>query len=595
MRFANSLLSAVMVMGGVAGFGLGADAAPTTPDRLKNAVNEPQNWLMAHENYNSWRYSKLTQINKSNVANLHVVYMAAIGGGATSNLAGRPNNNEQAAPLVEDGMMYVVDSANKIMKFDVRSGDRAVPLWRYDPKVENVQNTLGIALWQDTVVMAARDARIMAIGKDTGEVVWEANGKEPSGGVNADDAIKTRTFRGTNTVFRSAGGKDIIVVGAGGSGVGWVGGYDAANGKNVWRTYTIPQPGEANFGTWPDDKWKWGGAMPWGPSAYDVDNNTVFIGTGEPSPVYDPEFRPGANLYSVSTLALDADTGKMKWFFQETPNDQWDYDSTSTRILYDRIGTDGKARAVVSNWARNGFFYTYDRVTGEFLSAIPQSSNINWTKGIDPKTGKPVEFNGTQTLQTYNVAGPRAGRAEKDAPLLCMTWGGSPTGIWPASFDPTSGVSYQTRTGGCTYQTLVTPAATNFQPLARECLGCVIKQVQVNTNANLVAIDTRSGKVVNTFTRDLGIPSDRQAEVGTLVTAGGLVFTGFDDGGFSAYDKDTLAELWRFNTGTGLKAAPITFSVGGKQYIAHVAGGDNPGNGIRSLIMPSATLIVYGL
>ncbi len=592
MKLTHTLLSAAVFAAALA---TPAMAAPTTPDRLKNAGNEPQNWLMAHSTYSGWRYSKLAQINKNNVSGLHVVFMASIGGGASSNAAGRPNNNEQASPLVEDGFMFVVDAHNKIMKFDVRSGDRALPLWRFDPKVERVQNTLGVALYNDQVIMAARDARLMGINKESGEQVWEANGREPLGGVNAADAIATRTFRGTNTVVKTAGGKDLIVVGAAGSGVGWVGGFNATNGQTYWRTYTIPQPGEPNFGTWPADKWKFGGVMPWGPSTFDVETNTVFIGTGEPSPVYDPEFRPGDNLYSVSTLALDADTGKMKWFFQETPNDQWDFDSTSTRLIYDLVGADGKVTKVVSNWARNGFFYTLDRNTGAFLSATPTMNNINWTAGIDPKTGKPLEYKPGNILQTYLVAGPRIGRPERDAPLFCATWGGAPTGIWPASFDPVTGITYQTRTGGCTYQTLTKSAAEDFQPLARECLGCVIKQVQVNTNANLIAIDTRTGKVVNTYSRDLGIPSDRQAEVGTIVTAGGLVFTGFDDGTFSAHDKDTLAELWKFNTGTGLKAAPITYSTGGKQYIAHIAGGDNPGNGIRSLILPTAMLIVYGL
>jgi len=593
MRTTRSWIAAVAVTG-VAGIALPALAAPTTPERLLNAANEPQNWLMSLGTYSGWRYSKLAQINKTNVANLRVVFMASIGGNSTSAVPGS-SGNEQAAPLVEDGFMYVTDSHNKIMKFDVSSGNRAFPLWRFDPKQEKVQNTSAIALYKDLVIQATRDARIIGIGKDSGEPVWELSGREPPGGVNANDAIATRTFRGANTVMRTAGGKDIVVVGAGGSGVAWIGGFDANNGKNVWRTYTIPQPGEPNFGTWPADKWKWGGAAPWGPSSFDPETNTIYMGTGEPSPVYDPEFRPGDNLYSVSTLALDADTGKIKWFFQETPNDQWDFDSTSSRLLHDFITPDGRPHKAVTNWARNGFMYTLDRENGAFLQATAQMSNVNWTKGIDPKTGKPLEYVAKQQLQTYAVAGPRRGRAEKDAPLHCSTWGGAPTGIWPASFDPTTGITYQTRTGGCTYQTILKSTDEAFNPLARENLGSVIKQVQVNTNANVVAIDTKSGKVVNTYTRDLGVPSDRQAEVGTLVTAGGLVFTGFDDGGFSAYDKDTLAELWRFNTGTGLKAAPITYSVGGKQYIAHIAGGDNPGNGIRALIMPTAVLVVYGL
>jgi alcohol dehydrogenase (cytochrome c) len=594
MKIAHLLSTAAAV--GLASFSLAAQAAPTTPERLLNAENEPQNWLMTLANYSSWNYSKLSQINKSNVANLKVVFMASIGGNATTTIAGS-RANEMAAPLAEDGFLYLSDAHNKLMKFDVRSGNRAYPLWRWDPQLAGKQNpsTGGLALWQNSVIQATRDARIIAIGKDSGEVVYDVSGREPSGGVNADDAIKTREFRGAVSAFRTTGGKNLLIAGSGGAGVGWVGAFNADDGKSVWRTYTIPQPGEPNFGTWPGDKWRWGGVMPWGGSSYDPETNTIYMGTGEPSPVYDPEFRPGDNLYSASTIALDAETGRLKWFFQETPNDQWDFDSTSSRILYDLKLPDGSTQKVVSNWARNSFFYTVDRTNGQFIRAVAQDNTINWTKGIDPKTGKPLEYQPNAGLQTYAVAGPRKGRAEKDAPLHCATWGGAPTGIWPATFDPQSGITYQTRTSGCTYQTLTKATEEAFAPLARECLGCVIKQVQVNTLANLVAIDTKGGKVVASHTYNQGIPGERQAEAGAISTAGGLVFTGWADGTFAAFDKDTLAELWRFNTGTNLKAAPITYSVGGRQYIAHIAGGSQHTSGIASLILPTAVLIVYGL
>jgi alcohol dehydrogenase (cytochrome c) len=594
MKTVNFLSAAAAA--GVATFALAANAAPTTPERLLNSANEPQNWLMTLSNYSNWNYSKLSQINKSNVANLKVVFMASIGGNAVSKIAGS-TNNEMSAPLVEDGFVYLSDAHNKLMKFDVRSGNRALPMWRWDPQLAGKQNpsTGGLALWQDTVVQATRDARIIAVGKDSGEPVYDVSGREPSGGPNGDDAIKTREFRGAISTLRTAGGQNLIIVGSGGAGMGWIGAFDANTGKNVWRTYTIPQPGEPNFGTWPADKWKWGGVMPWGGSAFDPETNTIYMGTGEPSPVYDPEFRPGDNLYSASTLSLDAETGKIKWFFQETPNDQWDFDSTSSRLLYDLTMPDGTTQKIVSNWARNSFLYQLDRTNGQFVRAVAQDNGINWTKGIDPKTGKPLEYKAGGGLQTYAVAGPRRGRAERDAPAHCSTWGGAPTGIWPASFDPQTGITYQTKTTGCTYQTLTRSTDEAFTPLVRECLGCVIKQVQVNTLANLVAIDTKGGKVVNSYTYNQSIPGERQAEAGALTTGGGLVFTGWADGTFAAFDKDTLAELWRFNAGTNLKAAPITYSVNGKQYIAHIAGGSQHTSGIASLILPTAVLIVYGL
>src|SRR5262249_47859924 len=158
---------------------------------------------------------------------------------------------------------------------------------------------------------------------------------------------------------------------------------------------------------------------------------------------------------------------------------------------------DGQTHKAVTNWARNGFLYTLDRENGLFIRAVAEGDNVNWTKGIDPKTGKPLEYRPGAGLQTYAVAGPRRGRAEKDAPLHCNTWGGSPTGIWPPSYDPTTGMTYQTRTVGCTYQTITTTTDQAFNPLLREGLGSVTKQVQVNTMAQMVAIDTKSGRLVN--------------------------------------------------------------------------------------------------
>jgi alcohol dehydrogenase (cytochrome c) len=599
MRYANTLLAATIAANGLA-FALtsAAQAAPTTPERLLNAANEPQNWLMYLGTYNGWHYSKLGQINRSNVSGLHVAYMASIGGAAVRTIPSA-SGNEMASPLVEDGIIYVTDSHNRLMAFDARSGTGAVPLWRFDPQSEKVYTSRGVALYNNSVIQATNDGRIVAVDKSSGEEQWEVSGKEKSGaGPNADEFIATQSFAAVPTVFPTDGGKAIVAIGPGypSAGVGWYAGFDADNGDLVWRTYTIPQPGEPNFGTWPGDKWKYGGVMTWGVPSFDPETNTILMGTGEPSPVYDPEFRPGDNLYSVSTLALDVNTGKIKWYFQETPNDQNDYDSTASRILFDFKSADGTVHHATSNWARNGFFYTIDRDSGQFLQAVPEVDNINWTAGIDPKTGKPVEYTPGAGVQTYAVAGPRRGRPESDAPKICATWGGAPTGIWPASYDPTSGITYNTRTTGCTYQTILKTTDEAFNPLSRENLGSAIKQVQVNTMAAVVAIDTAAGKVVNTYTRDLGIPGDRQAEVGALATAGGLVFAGFDDGSISAYDKDTLVELWRFNTGTSLKGPIISFAMGGKQYIAHIAGGDNPGSsGLNALRQPSAMLVVYGL
>jgi alcohol dehydrogenase (cytochrome c) len=571
-------------------------ALTTTKEHLLNADSTPQNWLMYNGNYSNWHYSSLDQINKSNVKGLRVVYQAAIGGCTTMTTAGA-SCNEMAVPLAENGILYLTDQHNKVMAFDVTSGDRAYPLWRFDPEVQKVDRTRGIAMYGDNIIQATADARIIAIDKTSGEMVWEAGNQEVVDQPNSAEAIATRALTGVPNTYPTAGGKQIITTGMRGAGIGSMAAYDAEDeGKLLWRTHTIPQPGEANFGTWPGDKWKWGAAMPWGATpGFDPESNTLFFGTGEPSPVYDPEYRPGDNLYSISTLALDADTGKMKWYFQEVPNDQWDFDSTSSRILHE-VSVDGQMRKVISNWARSGFVMTLDRTTGEFISAVPQTDNINWTAGYDEKTGKPLEYVSGGGLQNYLTPGARRGRSAEDAPLVCSTWGGSPTGIWSASYDPTSGMTYQTRTEGCTKQTITTTTDEAYAPLKREGLGSVVKQIQFDTKAALVQVSTKSAERVNRYIRDLGIPGDRQAEVGALATGGGLVFTAFDDGSVSVFDKDTLEELWRFNHGTSIKGSMMSFAVNGKQYVAHVIGGDNAGSsGISALNLPTAMLVVYGL
>jgi alcohol dehydrogenase (cytochrome c) len=373
-----------------------------------------------------------------------------------------------------------------------------------------------------------------------------------------------------------------------------VGAYDANNGELIWRTHTIPLPGDPNFGTWPGETWRSGAAMVWGGvPAFDPETNTLYVGTGEPSPVYDPEFRPGDNLYSVSTLALDADTGELKWYFQDVPNDQWDFDSTSTRMLFDVTAPDGSTVAAVSYWARMGFFMSLNEETGEFIRGVQQLESTNWTAGLDPKTGKPVEYNPNGGLQTYAVAGPRRGRSEADAPRMCSTWNGSPTGIWPASYDPTTGITYQVRVDGCTFQTIIRTTDEAFNPLAREGLGSQVQQTVVDTRMALISIDTNTGEVLNRVFRELGTPGENRPQSGALATAGGLVFIAAQDGRITAHHSETLEELWHFNAGTGNKGGTISFAVDGNQYIARVVGGANPDTG--SLVQPAAMLVVFGL
>ncbi|MCC6981694.1 MAG: PQQ-binding-like beta-propeller repeat protein [Bauldia sp.] len=556
-------------------------------------------------NHSNWHYSQLDQINQSNVADLRIVYMVSFGGCAIP-APERTVCNEHAEPLVDNGVLYLNDSMNRIMAFDVTSGERAYPLWRFDPGVERSRGRArGIALYENGVVHGTQDNRIVFVDKQTGELLWEVGAQEVLDQPNTADMIANGGAQGRYLpsvpgVYGTAGGRDIITIGPSGAGVGWLAAYDATNGELIWRFHTIPLPGDPNFGTWAGETWRTGAAMPWGNApAYDPQTNMLYFGTGEPSPAYDPEYRPGDNLYSVSTIALDADSGELRWYFQEVPNDQWDYDSTASRMLIPVAGTDGQQRLSVTNWARSGFLMSLDRVTGEFLRATPQQENITWTAGIDPKSGLPVEYNpdlGTSMVQTYAQAGPRRGRAEADAPKICQTWGGSPTGIWPASYNPNTGITYNTLTPGCTYQTVVRTTEEAFNPLAREGLGSSTRQVQVETVWALVSIDATNGELLQTLVRDQGVTGNRQAEIGALATAGDLVFTGAMDGRISAHHPETLEELWYVNTGANTKGGIMSFGVNGNQYIAKIIGGEEgSGGGIGQHLHPTAMLVVFGL
>lgn len=588
---------AVLAVGTAAGLSFAAVAAPTTPERLLNAAQEPQNWLMWSGTYNGWGYSKLSQINKSNVTNLRPVFQASIGGNATSSFPSA-RENTQSKPLVEDGFMYLTDSHGKLMKFDVHSGNRAYPLWRWDPETDKQPRARGIGLFRDTVIQVAGTS-LIAVHKGSGEPVWEVDVVEASIADIGLDPASNRSVRGVPTALRTAGGQEIVGAGAHGAGVGWFGAWDANTGELAWRTRTIPLPGDPNFGSWAGETWRYGRAMPWSTFTFDPETNQIIVGIGEPTPSGDPEFRPGDNLYSNSTLALDADTGEIQWYFQATPNDGWDFDSVGVRMIIPVRDAAGVMKTGVHHFDRNGFFYSSSLADGGFIRGFPHvSDNINWTTGLDAKTGKPIEYVAGAGYQAYlNNMAPLRGRSLEDTPSGCNTWGGAPT-FWPPSYNPNTGVAFQTGTAGCTFYIInrqtAEIGAEGFQPERGESLGSSYSRIQTDLSGTLVAVDVQGGKVVNRYSRYMDITT-RQAQNGALATAGGLVFTGWDDGFVAAYDQDTLAELWSYSVGTSLVGGMISYSVDGKQYIAQLAGGRSRSGGFRDLILPTAILIVFAL
>jgi alcohol dehydrogenase (cytochrome c) len=518
-------------------------AADVTPERLANPDKEPQNWLMNHRTYDAQRFSPLTRINKDNVKSLKLAFAVPIGGTAV-------NENLQSTPLVEDGYMYVVDQWGVVYKIDVRSGDMGRILWRMDPGQEKAPlSNRGAALWGNFVVSVANyPARVIATDKNTGKIVWETN--------VADGQPDLQLTAAPLAV------RDKIIVGAAGGDRGvrdWIAGLDAKTGKVAWKKHVVPAPGEPGSETWKDknNAWQTGGGAMWITGSYDVASNQVLWGTGNPVPMFDPTYRPGDNLYTDSLISWNPDNGTMNWFFQYTPGDMWDYDEAGTHILIDGQLA-GESRKLVTHSGRNGFLYTMERANGQTVMAKPYVDNILWTKGIDQKTGKPVDYDPKRDLQVYS--GLQNQTLEDRTKKLCPSMSGG-NNYWPAAYSQKTKLMYIPAMSSCNEVTL-DPSLSNK---AGDWKGAKFRNIERN-ESNMIAADPLTGEIKH----KVHIPYPNNS--GALATAGGLVFTGFTDGTFVAYDDTTLEPLWKINVGIGFNAPPMTFEVNGKQYIAVLSG-----------------------
>ena len=517
-------------------------AADVTPDRLVNADREPQNWLMNHRTYDGQRFSPLARINKGNVKNLKLAYVVALGGGVG-------NEFNQATPLVEDGFLYTVDSSGMVYKIDVSSGEVGRIVWRMDPKQQKQVANRGLALWGSLVISVANfPARIIGTDKDTGRVVWETN---------AEFGVPEISLRGAPLAV-----KDKVLFGASGSSLGirdWIAAVDAATGKVVWRKFTVPAPGEPGNETWKGNTnaWETGGGAVWATGTYDPETNQTIWGTGNPVPEFDPTARPGDNLFTNSAVSWNPDTGAMNWYFQYTPGDSWDFDEVGTHILIDTTVA-GEPRKVLTHSARNGFIYTMDRHNGQIIGAKPYLDNINWTKGIDQKTGKPLDYDPQKDVQTY--AGITNFVPGEPLKKLCPSILGG-NNFWPSSYSPKTKLIYIPALTHCD-----TVVNTHEQRVKGKRWIGGTESSDERFESNLTAADPVTGEIKRTI--HLRYPNNS----GTLTTAGGLVFLALLDGTVAAYDDTTLDELWKINVGAGISAPPITFEVGGKQYVAITTG-----------------------
>jgi alcohol dehydrogenase (cytochrome c) len=523
-------------------------------ERLLNAQNEPQNWLMMNGDYGSQRYSKLTQINRDNVKDLRMVWALALGGMQDV----RQNGLEsEVNPLIDNGFMYTIDGWGTLYKIDARAPNKGEFVWTNDFGVRHEGFTplsRGFAMYNDLLIAPLADGRMVAVNRDSGEVVW-------------DKMVMQRNEFGTRERFRTAPiiaeDKVIIANGAGDAGTrGWLAALDVKTGNELWRWYVVPKPGDPGSETWKDknNAWKTGGGGIWQTGSYDPTTKLTIWGTGNPVPQYDPESRPGDNLYTNSAVALDINTGKLVWHFQYTPNDSWDWDENGVHMLYD-TQINGETRKVASHFGRNGFFYSLDRNNGSFIKGGQYVNELNWTKGLDPKTGMPAEYDPRLDVQKY-LPEARALRTDRDVmKRACPTWHGG-VAHQPVAYNPVKKIAYGVGTEGCFSQN----GATNTFKSADGGLDREKWEKRTYTSdlyyGSITAYDTVNHKIVAKAVTDIEIRS------GATVTAGGLVFTALQDGWIIAYNDETLEELWRFNVGTPLKGSPVTYAIGPKQYLA---------------------------
>ena len=518
--------------------------AQVTADRILRASSEPQNWLTYGGTYASQRHSLLTQITPTNVTNLESKWV----------LQDEVFGAWQSNPIVADGIMYITQRPNDVMAVDARTG-RVFWQYRYTPAPEARvccgANNRGVAILGDTLFMGTLDAHLVAIDAKNGHPLWNT--------ALADVKLAYSITMAPLIV------KDKVIVGVGGAefGIrGFVAAYDAKTGTEAWRFDTIPGPGEPGHDTWVGDAWKNGGASVWVTGSYDPQLNLTYWGIGNPGPDWNPDQRPGDNLYSDSVIALDADTGALKWHFQFTPNDGYDYDSVQVPVLVDMNWQGRPAKLML--WAnRNGYSYVLDRVTGKFLRGAP-FVKVNWASGLDA-SGRPI--------QTPQPPG---------APTYPGNQGG--TNWYPPSFSPRTGLFYFSAWEN--YATIYRKEESVYQP-GRNFSGGGFTVLTPVPGAPAIGIGRRTP--INTWTNEVGNgavialdPTTGQAkwkfahfdvtDAGILTTASDLLFTGGREGYFYALDARTGKLLWRASLGGQVVMAPVTYQVAGKQYVSVISG-----------------------
>jgi alcohol dehydrogenase (cytochrome c) len=510
--------------------------SPVTDARLLNP--EPHNWLMYRGTYDGHGYSPLEQINPGNVKKLRPVWSFS------SELV----EGHQAPPIVNNGIMFVSTPQNQVLALNAKNGDL---LWRYkrelpDDLAQPHPTNRGVALYEDKVYLATMDAHVVALDAKTGQVVWDTA---------VDDARKGYYYTLAPLVAK---GKVMIGSSGGEYGVrGYVAALDARTGKEVWRTYTIPAPGEPGSETWQGDTWKTGGGSVWITGHFDPKLNLTYWGTGNPSP-WVSDMHPGDSLYTASVIALDVDTGKLSGYHQYHHGDTWDWDEVSAPLLID-VQRGGRTIKSLVHPARNGYLWLLERGADgiKFVDAKPFVKHNVFTQ-IDPKSGRP-----TYDIEKVLVTG-------KSATFCPSHWGGKD---WPpAAYNPKTQLLYvPAHENLCS--TLKSMDKKPDYEAGKRYVGTdaaatkVFQQPGTDHVGELQAWDMNTGKKVWTHTY-------KTVNWGpVLTTGGGLVFSGgSSDRYFRAFDAKSGKKLWEFRTNSGVIGVPSAFAVDGVQYIAVQSG-----------------------
>ncbi|MCY4599188.1 MAG: PQQ-dependent dehydrogenase, methanol/ethanol family [Acidobacteria bacterium] len=524
-------------------------------ERLREAAEEPRNWLTYSGGYFSQRYSTLDQVTPANVTDLTLQWV----------YQSRSAGTWQPTPVVVDGVMYLTQRPNDVVALDARTG-RVFWIYSYptpsDHKACCGANNRGVAVLGDRVFMATLDAHVVALDAATGAELWD---------VEVADKQVAYAF-----TLAPLAVKDKVVVGStgGDQGIrGFIAALDAETGAEAWRFHTIPGPGEPGHETWepcppnPEtycdpEAWKHGGGAAWLTGSYDPELNLIYWGTGNPGPDFNRAQRPGDNLYTSSVVALDADTGRIRWHFQFTPSDPYDYDAGQIPVLADieRGGTLFK----VMLWAnRNGFYYVLDRATGRFLSGQPFIS-VNWAEGLDD-SGRPIETPQPPGAPTYpGIHGGTNWYSPSFSPrtelFYISAWENNATifGDGPAEYE--EGEYF---TGGTIQDYGPVPNAPGLPTLTR---GPVNNWTNALGNGAVLALDALTGEQKWKFEMTDVIRS------GILTTASDLLFTGARSGYFQALDARSGELLWKTNLGSQIVNGPMTYEVDGRQYVAVISG-----------------------